>query len=325
MMEMPHLVDLSTLVQPRGALLDAGYNDNHIARLVRAKILHRIRVGAYVDHAVWHSLSPADQHRLRARAVLLVAHPTTVLTHVSSIIELGGTVWNIPLSHVHTTRTDGKAGRKQRDWIQHRGSLDDASVIQMGDVAISAPPRAAVEITTISSLEPSLATVNDLLHRNVMSEESFAAAAHRHRYWPNSLVSDLVVRLCNRRVESVGETRFDFFCWAQHLPRPVPQVEIKDESGRSFARVDFAWPEFGVFVEFDGRAKYALHRRPDESLEEFLYREKRREERISLVTGWVCIRISWADLNDPVRLAARIRAILKSRAAYSLEGLRPGS
>ncbi len=316
MMETPQLVDLSTLVQPRRALLDAGYDDNHIARLVRAKILHRIRAGAYVDHVVWHSLSPADQHRLRARAILLVAHPATVLTHVSSIIELGGTVWNIPLSHVHTTRLDGKAGRRQRDWIQHRGSLDEDSVIQVGDVSISAPPRAAVEVTTISSLEPALVTVNDLLHRDVMSEASFAAAAHRYRYWPSSLVSDLVVRLCNRHVESVGETRFDFFCWAQHLPRAVPQFKILDESGRTFARVDFAWPEFGVFVEFDGRAKYTLHRRPGESLDEFLYREKRREERISLLTGWVCIRITWADLNDPVRLAARIRAILQSRAAY---------
>ena len=55
------------------------------------------------------------------------------------------------------------------------------------------------------------------------------------------------------------------------------------------------------------------HRRKDETLEEYLMREKKREERICMLTGWVCIRITWADLADPERTAARIRRILDSR------------
>ena len=39
---------------------------------------------------------------------------------------------------------------------------------------------------------------------------------------------------------------------------------------------------------------------PNESLEDFLMREKRRELRISQLTGWVCIRIGWADLENLV-------------------------
>ncbi|HEX2771983.1 MAG TPA: hypothetical protein VHN18_06080, partial [Micromonosporaceae bacterium] len=74
-----------------------------------------------------------------------------------------------------------------------------------------------------------------------------------------------------------------------------------------------AWRELGVFVEFDGREKYARFRRKNESLEEFLMREKRREERICLLTGWVCIRITWADLERPAATARRIRRILESR------------
>jgi hypothetical protein len=77
--------------------------------------------------------------------------------------------------------------------------------------------------------------------------------------------------------------------------------------------VDFAWRKYGVFLEFDGRIKYERFRRPNESLEDFLMREKRRELRICQLTGWVCVRIGWADLENPVPTAARIRGILDSR------------
>jgi hypothetical protein len=39
-------------------------------------------------------------------------------------------------------------------------------------------------------------------------------------------------------------------------------------------------------------------------------REKRREDRVRELTGWRCIRVTWADLENPARLVARIRAAL---------------
>jgi hypothetical protein len=126
-----------------------------------------------------------------------------------------------------------------------------------------------------------------------------------------------VIALADGRCESVGETRTMHLCWAQHLPRPGPQYDIKDGSGHVVARVDFAWPELGVFLEFDGKEKYLKHRRPGESVTDAVLREKRREERVCEITGWKCIRIIWADLYDPERTAARIRAVmaLAQRAA----------
>ena len=68
-----------------------------------------------------------------------------------------------------------------------------------------------------------------------------------------------------------------------------------------------------MFLEFDGRIKYERLRREGETLEDVILREKRREERICLQTGWVCIRITWEDLARPAVTARRIRAILQSR------------
>jgi hypothetical protein len=88
---------------------------------------------------------------------------------------------------------------------------------------------------------------------------------------------------------------------------------VYDERGNLVAVLDFAWPELGVFLEFDGQIKYNRLRRPGESLEDVIRREKRREELVCLLTGWVCIRITWRDLSTPEMTARRIRALLESR------------
>lgn len=72
-----------------------------------------------------------------------------------------------------------------------------------------------------------------------------------------------------------------------------------------------------MFVEFDGKVKYEKYRREGETLDEYLMREKEREEKICQLAGWTCIRITWADLARPELLAARIRKILKSRRRAS--------
>lgn len=123
-----------------------------------------------------------------------------------------------------------------------------------------------------------------------------------------------MLRLAHPRIESVGETRTLFCCWSQGLPAPEPQW-IVSEHGREIARLDFAWPELGVWLEFDGRQKYVKFLREGETVTDAVLREKRREERIAELTGWRCIRITWADLADPVRLAARLRAFLRMTAA----------
>ena len=305
--------DLNGLVRLRRDLMADGLTDNQIARLVRAGILHRVRYGAYVPHERWAAASPEDRHRLLCRAILATADESTALTHVSSVIERGIPVWGFPLDVAHTTRVvTERAGRRSRDWIPHRGALRDEDVEIVNGVPISRAARSAVEVSTIAGVEASLVVANRLLHTGAMKLEEFADEVERCRYWPGSLTSDLVLRLANPRLESVGEDRFSYLAYHEGLPRPEPQYEVFDADGTIVGRVDFAWPEFGVFLEFDGKVKYERYRREGETLDEYLMREKRRELDICQATGWTCIRITWTDLNRPRQLAARIRAILSA-------------
>jgi hypothetical protein len=306
-------IDLDHVVLLRRELLAAGYTDRQIQTMVKRGELHRVRHGSYCDGKLWDSLSPEDRHRVLARAVLARAHPNTVLTHVSSAIEQGVPVWGHDLTKVHTTRTDGRAGRKECDRVQHAGTMPTYHVKLVNGVPVSHATRCAVEVTTISTVESALVTVDGLLHAGLTTPSGVRQFAHRTRFWPNSLRTAVVLRLADRRRESAAESRTAHLCFVRGLPRPEPQVVVLDEWGQEFARVDFAWVELGVFLEFDGRIKYERYRRSGESLEDFLLREKAREERICQLTGWVCIRVTWAQLESPQQLARRIRKILESR------------
>ena len=279
--------DLSNVLFLRREALADGYSDRAIKRMVDSGVWHRVRAGAYVAGDLWRALSEEDRHRLRARAVLRTSHPSTVLSHVSAALEHGAPVWGVDLTEVHVTRTDGRSRRREAGVVHHRGKLDHEQVVTLGDVRATAPLRTVFEMTTVTSVEAALVTVDGLLRLCKPDAQALADLRRQARHWPHSLSAEVVLRLADPRRESAAESRAAYLCWTQQLPRPEPQVAIYDELGIEFARVDFAWPDLGVFLEVDGRAKYLVHRREGESLEDYLIREKQREERICMLTGWV--------------------------------------
>jgi hypothetical protein len=300
----------------RDALAD-GWNDKTLTRLVRSGVLHRIRRGAYIDAGVWSRLDAAERHRVTARAVLRTTHPSTVLTHVSALVEREVPVWNVDLREIHVTRTDGRAGRREAGVVHHRGSLSLEEIDLCHGVPVTVPARAVIEFSTMADVESVLVSANWLLHHEATSSEELANAAKAFEYWPGSLRSDLAVRLTDGRCAWPGEARTSYLLWRHHLPKPVPQYEVHDEHGRLVAVLDFAFPEFQVFLEFDGAIKYERLRGEGESLDDVIRREKRREELVCMLTGWICIRITWEDLARPEATAARIRRVLGSRRPSS--------
>ena len=312
-MHRPLPRNLDGAVRLRRELINDGYTDVQLRLLVRSGVVHRIRRGAYVSGELWRCCSLEDRHRLTARAVLKSGHPLMALTHVSNAVERGLPVWNIPLDEVHTTRTDGKGARREAGVVHHVGILHEQDVEVVNGVRVSAMARCAVEVSSIATLEPTLVVVNAMLHLGLLDEAALAAAIADLKTWPATISNHLLLHLVDKRMSSVAETRTDFMFHVQRLPRPEPQVEVYDEVGTLLGIVDFLWRELGVFLEFDGKIKYEKLRRAGETLDEYLMREKRREERICLATGWVCIRITWSDLEQPVATAHRIRRLLESR------------
>jgi len=290
---------------------ELGYDDKTFARLVRLDVFHRVRHGAYTFGTIWDRLTANERYGLLCRAAYRQARTEVVLSHLSSANEWGCPLWDAATGEVHLTRLDGRTGRREAGVCQHRGVLRDGDVVMRNGVPVMNPTRTALELTTVTDVEHALVEVDHLLHCELTTPERLESRYQLMERWPDTLRTNLVLRLMDGRSESVGETRIRYLCWYMGLPAPIPNYPIRDRHGRVIHRVDLAWPELGLFLEFDGKAKYQRHLRPGESVTDAVLREKQREQLICELTGWRCIRVVWADLYRPRETAARIRAMFR--------------
>lgn len=300
----------NTPVYLRRTLLRNGHDDRSIRRLVEEGVLVRVRRGGYADKAAYDALDAGGRHGLRARAVLQQARTRVVLSHVSGVPEYDAPTWGLDLSDVHVTRPDGKAGRPEAGVRQHCGAIVAGDVLVRNGVEVMSPTRLALEVTTVASAEAALVVVNHFLHCAMTTKEALDARYALMERWPHTLRTNLVLHRADARIESVGESRTLHLILNAGLPRPELQYVVRDRRGREVARVDFAWPELGVFLEFDGKVKYEKLLRPGQRASDVVIAEKKRERLVCELTGWRCLRLDWSDLARATSTAALIRAAL---------------
>lgn len=307
------VADASSVILRRDAVA-AGIDDNALRRHVRAGILVRIRQGAYALADVWKASSVAGQHLMLVDAVMRQYGDDVALSHGSAAIAQGAPGWNLDLDSVHVTHLDGGGGRIGGRVVHHHGSCRVLDLSRVDGHWITSPARTVHDLAMTASAEAALVNASDFLHRGLTTIEEIVALEPARSRWPRTLGMNVVHHLADPRFESVGESRSRFLFWSQRLPIPVPQYEVVHPDGRVAGRVDFAWPEHGLLLEFDGRVKYHRFRREGETIEEMVLREKRREETVCELTGWRLIRLIWADLERPHETAARIRRLLERAA-----------
>jgi len=292
-----------------------GYHDKAVRREVASGRWVRVRRGAYVLAEIYARLDLHQRYDLFCRAAVRQARSPVILSHTSSLAQWGCPLWDASLTEVHLTRPDGNTQRRYAQVRSHRGAIAAGDVVEHHGLLVTSPERAALEYTTLADVEHSLVEIDDLLHRKLVELADLQARYATMAQWPGTLITDLVLRLADARSESVGETRARYLVWSQGLPAPEVNYPIYDEYGREVARVDLAWPQWGVFLEFDGKVKYERFLQPGETASDVVFREKQREDMICRLTGWRCIRLVWADLYQPQLAAARIRAMFRPAAA----------
>lgn len=298
----------------RREALEAGYNDQAIAQMIRSRSWVRVRVGSYTFPDIWDSADPAQRHRILARAVLRRRGPGTVLTHVSAVLELDIAVWGIDLTRVHVTTLDGRTGRRERDVVVHEGRLLDSDVALVNGLYVVRPTRAVLETASLGSIEAGVVSLDSALHKGVVTAETLAASMDEFGHWPGTRHLQVSVRLADGKAESVGESRFHFLCWAQCLPAPRLQYEVRDRDGRLLGTTDFGWEEQRLLGEFDGMIKYGRLVKEGDTPFDVVRREKLREDAIREATQFGMIRLTWDDLRHPARTAERIRRMMRSAA-----------
>lgn len=308
-----HLVDESGVLLRRDAAA-AGFDDNVLKRLVRSDELVRMRQGAYVQSSIWTPASALDRHLLMCHAVMRQYDDRVALSHASACIKQGGPNWGLDLRDVHLTNLFGKGERHSAQIRHHRGDCRVNDLTRSDGHWMTAATRTALDTANDAERDAAVCVLDWYRNQGLTSPEGDAAAFATMKEWPDTLGLHRKLQLCDGRSESVGETRSRLLFFDERLPTPELQWKIFRPSGLLAGRVDFAWPRQRLLCEFDGKQKYLQLRRPGETIEDAVLREKMREDLLRELSGWAMIRLVWADLERPRATAERIRRAMSIAA-----------
>lgn len=288
-------------------LADAGLSPPMVSKLVRRGHLVRIQRGAFVDAQVWENAAPWQRHSLRARAVgRCKATPGApfALSHHSALALHGIGVFGVD-DRVHLVRTDGMRGNSGSMSRVHAPVLA-SEVATIAGLRVVQPALAALQVAYTFGAEAGLVSADAGLRTQQFASSDLAAAMPSITGMTGKRSAQLVATHAASARESAGESRCWWLLHLLGLPAPVMQARILDPTdGLTIGRVDFLFAGQRTVVEFDGMLKYG-----DESA---VRAEKLREDRIREV-GYEVIRLTWADLDHPERVLAKVQAAFQRAA-----------
>lgn len=299
------LVDLATSqhgVLTTRQLTAAGISPPAIVKLVAAgELLHPGR-GLYLLARTAADDDVGRHRQLVAGAFAL--YPDAMLTGVSTVLAHGLPVWGVDLRRPTILRPVNRSGGvgclsvRARRWCQPLATSAWGPSARLAD--------ALAQLAVDAGTGPGVVSADAALREGLVGHEDLTGAVDLMEAWPRRSRAVTMVAFADGRRESVGESRCGVALAVAGIV-VTPQVEIHDRTGRLLARVDFLVDGTNVVIEFDGKVKYAGG---DPSV---LWREKRREDELRAL-GYTLVRITWADLERPGAVAAKVRAAIRQCA-----------
>jgi hypothetical protein len=164
----------------------------------------------------------------------------------------------------------------------------------------TSPARTAFDFARRPPLLEAIARVDAVLHVSGTALSQVAAVLQHHPGSRGVQQARRVLALADPRSESPRETLLRVRLTQAGLPPPVPQFVVRDGDGRFVARLDLAWPQVKVGVEYDG----AHHREPRQHSRDLARHNLLR------AAGWVVLQVDSRQLARFDDLAARLARLL---------------
>ncbi len=298
----------------RAEALDSGSKDLDLISAVRSRVLVRFRRGYYTYTDLWNALDDVGRHVVRARAVQHSLGTSVALSHISGALVQGIAVWGVDLSRVHVTRLDAGAGRVEGDVVHHVGRPGSDIPQDVDGLLTFAVDRCVVEAATAATSEQALVLFDSFLHLELGQHSDLRRRFETMQWWPRTRHLHIPIRMADGKADGPGESRGRWLFRASGLPAPTLQYDVRRPDGTLAGTSDWAWREYGVLGEFDGRVKYGRLLKPGESAGDAVFKEKRREDELRELTGWPMFRLVWADYDHPVATVDRVRRFIRRAA-----------
>jgi AbiEi antitoxin C-terminal domain/Protein of unknown function (DUF559) len=254
---------------------------------------------------IWQGIycrgEPTDEMRLRG---LDLSCGTAVPACLATAAALHGFDTEQP-ADLHVLSPQGSRLRSADGLAVHR--RDGAPLVMVGERPVTSPAWTAVEVARSLRRPRMLATLDAALRSGACSRPDLWRAAVQQAGRRGIVAVRDLIALADRRAESPMESEARLAMIDGGLPIPELQFEIIDGNGE-LRRVDFAWPDERVAVEYDG---VDWHSEPDA-----MRRDRKRRAALEAV-GWIVISIVFEDVRYlPWQFVARINEQLRiARAA----------
>lgn len=234
-------------------------------------------------------------------AVVQAALPRPlVLAELSAAWALGATVACADDAVVVVAVPPTPDPRPRDGLVVRRCALRRDEVVRTSLGWATNPARTACDLLLTLSRDRAVPAVDAVLHVSGATVPEVASALATRRGARGVTRARLWLPLADGRAESVRESELRLLLADAGLPVPVPQHVVRDGEGAFVARLDLAWPDAKVAVEYDG----AHHRARDQHS-----RDLARHNRLRAL-GWVVLQVDAGVFARPVELLHHLRGLL---------------
>jgi hypothetical protein len=290
-------------------LLDLGYGWRAIRSLLDSGVIVRLRYGCYIRASLWRAQSPTVRSRqliyAHAHGTCTTSTATFLYSHTSAARLRRLHLWDVDDAIHLLQKVRPSNERHGRDVRCHTRPFADHDVAVVNGLRTTSLERTTADCAMLLPYRQAL----------ILTDHALRLGADRATL--QAMADDLdgrrgirtfrrVLASADPRSESPGETLTRDLILRCRIRPPEPQLEVISRAGRH--RLDFAWKEEKVALEFDGKIKYFDY----SPTPEVLFEERRREKALT-EEGWRFVRVEWKDLFLEQEFKSRLLHALARR------------
>ena len=190
-----------------------------------------------------------------------------------------------------------------QDVVAHTRSLGGGEVVVVDGLPCTSLERTVVDCCLMMNYRQSLIIVDHALRKGASASKLWETCGSLTGR-PGVAALRRALENADPRSESPGETLTRDLITRLRIEPPELQVEVPTSEGTY--RIDLAWRERKLALEFDGKVKYFDYAPTDE----VIYKERQRENAL-VEQGWKVIRIKWRDLFNEQEFKTRVLRALR--------------
>jgi very-short-patch-repair endonuclease len=256
-----------------------------------------------VFHGVWVPVDLEDTRELRLQAARLVVPDRGVLCGLTAASIYGADVRRLDDLDVHAGFAEGERIRKRPGLAVCQETLDPSDIVMVDGVRITTPSRTAFDCLRLLRGAERLVVPDALTHLGLVDLDDLRRYFASKRRLRNLRIGEGLLDFVEPLTESPMETRLRVVLLDGGLPKPKAQHEVRTSTGRLCGRLDLAYPEAKLGVEYDG-ADHWWQRREDDRR-----RTAIREQ------GWEVLVYSSKDIyKTPIATSGEVARHLRARS-----------